>query len=133
MKTNFTSTAKTFLAIVFIIAASHSFANNTTPFASAVTSTSGNLKVAVVNNNLVMNWNLPVDADVNYCEIQGSKDGKTFTTIGYVMGPEPVKDATSYIFKQTLSKIKPGKTYFRVLIVGANEKAVSSETVKLGN
>lgn len=131
MKTNFTSIAKVLFTVALFVASSHTFANNITPFTSA--GNSGNLKVALVNNNLVMNWNLPADATVNYCEIQGSEDGKTFTTIGYVMGSNPAQDATSYIFKQTFAKIKPGKVFFRVLVVGADEKATSSEVVKLGN
>ncbi len=124
MKTNFTPFVKVILAALFFFAGTTTFANNTTP------AISGNLKVSVENNSLVMNWNLADASTVNYCEIQGSEDGKTFTTIGYVMGANPAHD-NSYSFKQTLSKIKPGKIYFRVLIIGADEKATSSEVVKL--
>lgn len=127
MKTNFTPFVKVILAALFFFAGTTAFANNITP---DTTPASGNLKVSVENNSLVMNWNLADAATVNYCEIQGSEDGKTFTTIGYVMGANPAQD-NSYSFKQTLSKIKPGKVYFRVLIIGADEKAASSEVVKL--
>jgi hypothetical protein len=125
MKTNFTSFSKAVLFLAVMLISLNSSAKNI-PSAN-----SGNLKIEVINNNIVMNWNI-ADADaVNYCEIQSSEDGKIFTTIGYVMGANPAQANNLFVFKQTLSKMKPGKSYFRVLIVGADEKATSSEVVKI--
>lgn len=71
------------------------------------------------------------NAAVEYCEVQASKDGKNFTTIGFVMGANPAKTDNSFSFKQQQAKIKPGMIYFRVLNIGAGDQATSSPVVKL--
>jgi hypothetical protein len=126
MKTNFTSIIKAVVLSISLFICTNSFASNTFPSVK-----SGNLKAEIVNNSLVMNWAIENAQDVNYCEVQGSEDGKNFTTIGYVMGATPSQANNTFIFKQALAKMKPGKTYFRVLIISADEKATTSEVVKI--
>lgn len=128
MKTNFTSFAgKAFLLLAFSFLFSASFSRNI----KFDTSVFNNLTVSIVDNNIQVNWNMPADATVNYCTVQASTDGKTFSTIGYVMGPNPKAGNNTYTFKQQLAKIKPGFTYYRVLNVGVNETATASEVVKI--
>ncbi|MFN8251353.1 MAG: hypothetical protein U0V75_05670 [Ferruginibacter sp.] len=128
MKTNFTSfTGKGLLLLAFSFFFSASFSSNI----KFDTSVFNNLTVSVVDNNIQVNWNMPADAAVNYCAVQASTDGKTFSTIGYVMGPNPKAGNNTYTFKQQLAKIKPGLTYYRVLNMGENENATASEVVKI--
>lgn len=92
-----------------------------------------NLKATVVNNNIVINWNVTDAIVSNYCEVQASKDGVNFSTIGYVLGADPKQDNNGFAFKQSLSKIKAGQVYFRVLTIGSNDKAFASNVVKTSN
>lgn len=128
MKTNFTSFAgKGLLLVAFSFIFSASFSNNKrfdTPSVNKLTA-------AVVNNNVLVNWEMPSAANTNYCAVQASADGKSFTTIGFVMGPNPKSTDNTYTFKQQLAKIKPGMNYYRVLNIGANDMATASAAVKL--
>ncbi len=126
MKTNFTLFTKTVVLAFAMLTSANSFACDTTPNIK-----SGNLKAEIINNNLVMNWAIENPNTINYCEVQGSEDGKIFYTIGYVMGANPSQTDNTYSFKQALAKMKPGKVYYRVLIIGADKNATSSEIVKI--
>lgn len=52
--------------------------------------------------------------DVDYWEVQASKNGTEFTPIGLVFGPEPGNSANCFKFKQDKKKLKNGDVYFRV-------------------
>lgn len=128
MKTNIILLSKCILVTLLLtITFKSTFASNHLPINSPVI----NLKANVENNQLVINWNITEDSSINYCEVQGSEDGKTFKTIGYVMGADPKKSNNSFTFKQDLKKIKPGKIYYRVLNIAADNMATASEVVKL--
>ena len=128
MKTNFTSFAgKSLLVLVFSFLFSASFSRHI----KFDTSLFNNLTASIVNDNIQVNWNMPANINVNYCAVQASSDGKTFSTIGYVMGPNPKAGNNTYTFKQLLAKIKPGLTYYRVINVAENEAATASEIVKI--
>ena len=89
-----------------------------------------NFKASYENTDLLVKWTSLLDA--NYWEVQGSADGKSYTTIGMVMGTDP-KGTGSYTFKQKIQKIKPGLIYFRVLHIendAATEIAGLSGEVK---
>ena len=77
-----------------------------------------------------MNWNVADSLASNYCEVQASKDGKSFSTIGIVMGADPSQNNNSFAFKQNLSKMKAGHVYYRVLSIGDNYSASASNIVK---
>ena len=125
MKTNFTSSLKKGIFTSLILFASFSaFFNNI----SDKTAFSGGLTVEVINNSLVMNWS---NTSANYYEIQASKDGKTFTTIGMVMGADPKGAGNTFSFKQQMAKLKPGKVYYRVLLVNADQTLIATPAVKI--
>lgn len=126
MKTNFTLLRQSILIAFLSLAFSKSFSENIiTP------NTDINLRANVVNNNLIVDWNLSADSTFSYCEVQASEDGKTFITIGYVMGAEPKVGSDHFVFKQQFNKIKAGKIYYRVLNVAVDGKASATYTVKL--
>lgn len=125
MKTSFTSLLKKgiFTSIILVVSFS-AFSNNI----SDKTAFSGGLTVEVINNSLVMNWS---NTSANYYEIQASKDGKTFTTIGMVMGADPKGAGNTFSFKQQMAKLKPGKAYYRVLLINNDQTATATEAVKI--
>lgn len=122
MKTNFTLLLKrAFFISVSLLFSFSAFSKNISG------QTSGNLTVKFVNGSVVMNWS---NTTANYYEIQASKDGKTFTTIGMVMGADPKGAGNTFSFKQQLSKLKPGKSYFRVVLITDDNKLIATEAVK---
>ena len=127
MKTNFTLVTKTvlfiFLTLIFTKSFSSTIPHNDSPVI--------NLTANVENKNIVVNWNIPAGTASSYCEVQVSQDGKTFSTIGLVMGADPKQANNSFIFKQELKKIKAGKVFYRVLNVNDNNTAVASNVIKI--
>ena len=77
-----------------------------------------------------MNWS---NTSANYYEIQASKDGKTFTTIGMVMGADPKGAGNTFSFKQQMAKLKlkPGKAYYRVLLINNDQTTTATDAVKI--
>lgn len=89
-----------------------------------------NLKASVENNRLLINWVISENITSANCEVQASTDGKTFSTIGIVMGADP-KQASSFCFKQNINKIRSGKVFYRVINLEADGKASTSNIVKV--
>jgi lipopolysaccharide export system protein LptA len=91
------------------------------------------LKVTVNANKLQINWKSNKTEDAAYWEVQASADGKSFSTIGMVMGADPTTGTVSegdFTFKQQTSKIKPGMKYFRVLHIETADMAMASNTIQ---
>jgi hypothetical protein len=89
-----------------------------------------NFQATVENNNLLVNWTAMNGENSNYWEVQGSKDGKSFTTIGLVMGADEKMEGSTFRFKQQLNKMKPGLIYYRVLHIEKNNTAISSGIIQ---
>jgi len=106
-------------------------ASSTTQAQTANTSASpvNNLKLSVENNSLLMNWAVSDLTTSNYCEVQASADGKTFSTIGLVMGADPKQSNNGFSFKQGIKNLKPGQVFYRVLNVGTDGKAYASNVI----
>ncbi len=80
------------------------------------------LKVTVVNNNLVVNWSA-TNCTTGYWEVQASANGKDFKTVGMVMGEDP-KTANAYAFKNKIGNLhKPFKQFRVVYIMNDQEEA----------
>ena len=124
MKTNFTTLRNLILVTLLSVSFSTAFSQTTATENQAIS----NVTATVVNNNIVLNWNVTNELSASICEVQASKDGKNFTSIGIVMGADPKQNNNGFAFKQNLSKIKSGMVYFRIVTVGAN--ANTSNSVK---
>ncbi len=86
------------------------------------------LKANIVKKNLELSWQGSVDeASSSYWQVEGSSDGKTFKTIGYVWGSEN----GNCLFRQNSDRLKKGFIYYRVLSVKDAGTAIASHTVKL--
>lgn len=126
MNSIFTSLRNVICALVLTASFSTAFSQTNNQVDPAIS----NLKATVVNNNIVLNWNTTDALAANYCEIQASKDGKHFSTVGLVLGADPSKTDNSFAFKQNLSKMKAGQVYYRVVMIGAKDAAATSTIVK---
>lgn len=124
MKTNFTTLRNLILVTLLSVSFSTAFSQTPATESQAIS----NVTATVVNNNIVLNWNVTNELSASICEVQASKDGKNFTSIGIVMGADPKQNNNGFAFKQNLSKIKSGMVYFRIVTVGAN--ANTSNSVK---
>ena len=122
MKTNFTYLRNGISVLLLSFVFSSAFAQTGNPAIS-------NLTATVEKNNLVINWNFPEIDGFNYCEVQASKDGVTFSTIGLVMGADP-KQPNSFKFKQGVKNLKPGQVFYRVLNVENSGRSYVSNAVQ---
>jgi hypothetical protein len=84
-----------------------------------------------VNKKVTIDWVTNSKATANYFEIQRSLDGKNFTTIALVMGPDPQKgDGDCYeCFDKTLAKKK--NCFYRLKHVSVDGEVEISETKML--
>ncbi|MEO7138971.1 MAG: hypothetical protein ABIY51_01795 [Ferruginibacter sp.] len=83
------------------------------------------LKAGLSNKSLLLTWKGDVSENTStYWQVEGSADGKSFKTIGYVWGSEK----GNCVFKNSIRK---GLKYYRVLTVKSDNTAIASHTVKL--
>lgn len=127
MKTTVSNLRNIICALVLIITSTNAFSET----GNQSKTTINNLTAIVQNNNLVINWMIAETATAtsDYCEVQGSNDGVTFTSIGMVMGADP-KNPGSYSFKQNLIKMKAGKKFYRILTIENSGKTNYSNIIK---
>ncbi|MCP9753413.1 hypothetical protein EGI32_20875 [Ferruginibacter sp. HRS2-29] len=83
----------------------------------------------VDKGHLIVNWSSNQQANA-YWQIQGSVDGKNYSTIGFVMGNDPAAQ-NNFKFKQPMAKLKPGLKYFRVLLMEDAENGIASNSIQL--
>lgn len=126
MKTNSTYLRNIIVVLLLSVAFSNAFSQTDQPGTASIS----NLNATIKNNNILINWNVTDALAANICEVQASKDGKNFSTIGIVMGADPKQNNNSFAFKQNLSKMKAGQVYYRVLSVATNYTATASNVVR---
>jgi hypothetical protein len=84
-----------------------------------------------VGKDFRLTWESGAIENDKYWEVQGSRDGKNFSTLGLVFGSNPKTPETGYIFKQDNKKIIPGIKYYRVLLVENETSATASAMISL--
>lgn len=129
MNSNFTS-LRNLICVTLLSLSLSTVSAQTTATEEPVNSGISNIKASVFNNNIVLYWNVTDELKSNICEVQASNDGKNFSTIGIVMGPDPRQTNNGFAFKQNLSKMKAGQVYYRVVSRGANATEGTSTVVK---
>jgi hypothetical protein len=112
---------KFFLAVVVIVMI------NSGVFAQKVSIE--NVVAKVDHGHLTINWSSNQQANA-YWQVQGSADGKEYSTIGFVMGNDPAAQ-NRFKFKQSMAKIKPGMKYYRVLLMDDAENGIASNSIQL--
>ena len=82
------------------------------------------------NASLQISWQ-SATSENNYWEVQGSKDGKAYSTIGLVMGADPKGSSNSFSFKQQTEKIKADLKYVRVIYMEKEGVGYASAPIRL--
>lgn len=82
------------------------------------------------DQKLVIEWSADAGNESNYWEVQGSADGKNYTVVSYVLGPDPGKTGEQYTFKGKVKRTTD--IYYRVVHIGltGNDQQMSN-TVQL--
>jgi P pilus assembly chaperone PapD len=119
---------KFFYIVVFLFIANMSVSAQSANAAAEVKIEGFTAKVNV--GHLVVNWKSN-QSESSYWKVQGSADGKSYTTIGFVLGQDPSKNDHEFSFKQPVAKIKPGLKYYRVLLMDGEDQAVASNSIKI--
>jgi len=65
------------------------------------------------DNRIFVEWSADGGSTSNYWEVQGSADGKKFSTIALVLGPDPGKAGEQYTYKGKIERTK--NYYYRVV------------------
>lgn len=72
------------------------------------------IDLQVNNNKLFINWSTNEDDTANYFEIEKSKDGKTYKTMAYVLGPDPSKPGSQFGYFDKVTQLRGATTYYRI-------------------
>lgn len=91
------------------------FANAQTAVQPVIDTDKYLVEVSELSGKLNISWCDKDGVDVDYWEIQASKDGTEFSAIGLVFGPEPGNKANCFKFKQDKKKLGKAVVYFRVV------------------
>ncbi|MEO7444222.1 MAG: hypothetical protein ABIT96_05770 [Ferruginibacter sp.] len=80
-----------------------------------------NISVTSKGSNIQVNWQgiLPENA-ASYWLVQGSIDGKVYTTLGYVWGARPGSDSEG-AFKYQANTSNKSVKFYRVLTISGNK------------
>lgn len=87
------------------------------------------------DNRLFIDWATDGTAKTNYWEVQGSVDGKRFSTLAIVMGPDPGKAGEQYEYKGKIDTQNQAAYYRVVHVQEDGEKQPSNiiQMIKLGS
>lgn len=80
------------------------------------------------DNRLFVDWATDGTSKTNYWEVQSSVDGKKFSTIALVLGPDPSKPGEQYEYKGKVDQKTP--EYYRVVHISASGEKQISSTIK---
>ena len=88
-----------------------------------------NFKVYENNDQLFIDWQTDGVVDANYWQIQRSADGKNYTTIAIVLGPDPRQGANRYQYKGKMRKRGESNLIYRLSPVDQREKEINTEII----
>lgn len=89
-----------------------------------------NVKAIVVNKVLIIEWDSDKPAD-SYWQIQASKDGKEFTSVGHVFGRNISNNSNLFSFKKSFRKTKTQNTIYRVVWMENSNNGIASKAIKI--
>lgn len=107
------------------------FASAQTAVQPAAETDKFSIEVSELSGKLNINWCDKKGLDVDYWEVQSSKEGTEFTTIGLVFGPEPGNKSNCFRFKQDKNKLEKGIVYFRVMPMIKGAASIPSNAVQV--
>ena len=81
------------------------------------------------DDRLFIEWSTDGSNKTNYWEVQGSVDGKNFSTIAIVLGSDPSKPGEQYEYKEKINS-KNQVAYFRVVHISSSGAKHQSNIIK---
>ena len=82
------------------------------------------------DNRFHIEWSTDGTSKSNYWEVQSSADGKRFSTIAFVMGPDPSKPGEEYEYKGKINNQQP-QAYYRIIHIDTAGIKQQSDVIKL--
>ena len=82
------------------------------------------------DNRIFIDWSADAGTKSNYWEIQTSADGKKFSTIALVMGPDPSKPGEEYQYRDKVNA-KNTTAYYRIVHTSTTGVKQPSNIIKL--
>lgn len=79
------------------------------------------------HNEIFIEWATDAAVATNYWEVQRSTDGKEFSTIALVLGPDPGKPGDTYRYKEQVGKGRHPGNYYRLCHVATDGTRQISE------
>lgn len=83
-------------------------------------------------NRLYVEWSANTGTNNNYWQVQSSSDGKRFSTIAIVLGPDPNWPTEHFTFKEKITD-KSLSNYYKVVHVSADNQLSESEITSPAN
>lgn len=91
-----------------------------------------NFKGSIKNNQALLSWNTATELNNKGFEIERSKDGKTFSGIGFVNGAGTTTQVKNYTYTDvTLSDLGVATSYYRLKQIDVDGKASYSNVIPL--
>lgn len=91
-----------------------------------------NFKGSIKNNEALLSWNTATEFNNRGFEIQRSKDGRTFSDIGFISGAGTTTQAKTYSYTDvTLKDFAAATTYYRLKQMDKDGKASYSNVIPL--
>lgn len=91
-----------------------------------------NFKGSIINNKATLTWSTATEFNNKGFEIERSKDGKTFSDIGFVNGAGTTTQRKDYTYTDaTLSDIGTATNYYRLKQIDLDGKASYSNVIPL--
>ena len=82
------------------------------------------------DSRFFIDWATDGADKTNYWEVQSSIDGRTFSTIALVLGPDPSKPGEQFGYKGKISEQKPA-FYYRIVHISLSGIKQQSNMIKL--
>ena len=141
MKTFTSSVCKLITLSFFVLFTVSAFANNGTPSFKLVSSalyTNNNSFINITNftahekgNKLFIDWATDGTVPTNYFEVQRSNDGKVFSTVAIVLGPDPQQAGDKYQYMEKVKNVISQPVYFRLKHISTNGEIQLTKIIQM--
>ena len=82
------------------------------------------------DSRFFIDWATDLADKTNYWEVQSSIDGRTFSTIALVLGPDPSKPGEQFGYKGKITT-KTSAAYYRIVHISPSGIKLQSHIIKL--
>ena len=90
-----------------------------------------NFSIYAKDSKLIIDWATDGIVATNYWQVQRSPDGIQFTTIAYVLGPDPRQSGDQYEYMEKVKDKKLMNSYYRLIHTDLNGVVMTSEIMTI--